>query len=215
MKKLLPTILLFCSILLLSGCNKTNNSYNTVDDFEKAMLTIKNNKNFNSGYILEGVSATDNNKHIAKFSNYFSNDKFKWIENISVNGKDFVILHNKETYLIGATKYKKYNTGHIPSSASLLAWPELYMNTKFLEKKFVNKSYKINGMNCTMISYIEPDNIKYDFCVSKEFGIPIYLKTTTKTDLTEIVNTIELSKVQLSNLSDSEFKIPYGMIEQK
>lgn len=222
MKKISLLLVLACS-LFMSGCTDNAVKYNSFDEYSNAMKEVR--AKYNSYTIEAKIDGKldllkgeyklylKKNKWKEEISSEFSKSQDMGISTTLYNGSELLTysddsdsaLVDPSLSMVKEMMKNDYNQDEAIKSHSrlyrLFNWSDGILSTYYLRVPFKSKITKKNGFECRMI---ESEYI--DVCVSDKYGIAVY--SNSKKIMQETVN---VTKIDTSDIKDSVFELPKGM----
>ena len=221
MKKIYFISALAC-LLVLTGCTK---NYKTVDEYSNAMKIVKDG---NSSYTIEAKQNIGNIE--LYYKSYIKGDKWKtetsmnggssYMSTTQYDGVDLLTYSQGSPYAMinpamdmikdedSETKSMTINSQN--PVYPLLNWKNgfnIFSMTKTETPVFLNNKDNKNGFECRLIKFSD----EREACISDKYGIAVYQKIITddiKHPGQKQETTINLVKIDTSNIDDSTFELP-------
>lgn len=201
-------VLLLASFLLI-GCTKnsvTYKSYKSVNEYEKAMTSVKNNF---PAFSFEGHQY--NRASDSKFKAYIKNNLIRQdlpsylpFMTASCSYTPNGIFMGKERIPLDA-KPKTKEFYKLMIAYKLTSWNSPEFQKDVTEKAFTSKDAYVNNIRCRMIHYKKGTTSEVDVCVNDEYGVAVYYEEDGIRFNKPFHDRIEVSKIKTDNIPNKFF----------
>lgn len=208
MKKYL--IIVMFATLLLTGCAKnstTFKSYKTVNEYEQAMTSVKNNF---PAFSFEGHLYNDAGDW--KIKAYIKNKLVRQDQEtipfimtaISSYTPDGLFIGDKRISLNDGPKTKEFYK--LMAAYKLTAWNSPEFQKNITKKSFTSRYAQVNNIKCRMIHYVENNSNEIDVCVNDDYGVAVYYEAKGLNLFNKPFHErIEISKIKTNDLPKKFF----------